>query len=112
MGGQGGVPQGGVAGTGGTGGSDTGPIGGVPNVTPQNATSVPASYGTPIANPGTWTGKMYEAYYYNENGSAADIFKPPVKQSTPVMKPLLFAEGQYSKVRIPGRNCTLAINAM
>ena len=87
-GGQSGVPQGGTAGTGGAGGSDTGPIGGVPHVTPQNATSVPAMYGEPIANPGTWTSKEYQAYYYNANGSAADIFKTPVKQSTPMTKPV------------------------
>jgi enterochelin esterase-like enzyme len=45
-------------------------------------------YGTPVANPGTWTGKMYEAYYYNANGSAADIYKAPVKQSAPMTKPV------------------------
>jgi predicted esterase len=88
LGGESGTPQGGAAGTGGAGGSDSGPLGGAPHVTPQNATSVPANLGTPTANPGTWTGKTYEAYYYNENGSAADIFKPPVKQSTPVTKPV------------------------
>lgn len=87
LGGQGGVPQGGAAGTGGAGGSDA-PVGGVPQVMPQDATSVPATYGTPIANPGTWTGKTYEAYYYNANGSSADIFKTPVKQSTPLTKPV------------------------
>lgn len=88
LGGQSGAPQGGKAGTGGVGGSDTGAIGGVPHVTPQNATSVPANLGTPIANPGAWTSKEYQAYYYNANGSAADIFKPPVKQSTPMTKPV------------------------
>ena len=88
LGGQGGSPQGGATGTGGEGGSNTGPIGGAPHVTPQNATSVPATFGTPVANPGTWTGKMYQAYYYNENGSTEDIFMPPVKQSTPITKPV------------------------
>lgn len=86
--GSGGLGGAAVQGTGGAGGSDTGPIGGVPHVTPQNATSIPASFGTDIANPGLWTGKMYAAYYYNANGSAADIFKTPVKQSTPMMKPV------------------------
>jgi predicted esterase len=71
----------------GTGGSVTGG-GGVPHVTPQNATSVPAMYGTDVANPGKWTSKTYQAYYYNANGSAADIFKAPVKQSTPMTKPV------------------------
>jgi predicted esterase len=90
LGGQGGAPQGGggTAGTGVAGGSDTGPVGGVPHVTPQNATSIPTMYGTEIANPGKWTGKEYQAYYYNANGSATDMFKAPVKQSTPMTKPV------------------------
>lgn len=89
-GGLGGTVQGGRSGTGtgGAGGSGTGPIGGVPHVTVQNATSIPAMFGTAIANPGTWTGKMYPAYYYNANGSVADIYKPPVKQSMAMMKPV------------------------
>ena len=77
----------GQAGTTGTGGAVTGG-GGAPHVMPQNATSIPATFGTPIANPGTWTGKTYQAYYYNANGSAADVFKPPVEQSTPMTKPV------------------------
>jgi len=77
----------GQAGAAGTGGSVTGG-GGVPRVTPQNATSVPAMYGTPVANPGKWTGKMYQAYYYDTNGSVDDMFKTPVKQSTPLTKPV------------------------
>jgi predicted esterase len=88
FGGQGGASEGGMAGTAGAGGSDPGPTGGVPHVTPQNATSVPSTFGTEIANPGKWTGKEYQAYYYDANGSAADMFKPPVKQSTPMTKPV------------------------
>jgi hypothetical protein len=60
----------------------------VPHVTPQNATSVPSSYGTAIANPGKVTDKTYSAYYYNANGSPEDLFKPPVKQSAPITKPV------------------------
>jgi len=85
-GGQSGGAQGGTAGTGVV--VDPGPIGGVPHVTPQNATSVPAMYGNDVPNPGKWTSKEYPAYYYNANGSAADIFKTPVKQSTPMTKPV------------------------
>lgn len=85
-GGSGGSPQGGT--TGGVGGSDTEPVGGVPHVTPQNATSIPAMFGTPIANPGKWNETMYPAYYYNANGSTGDVFKPPVKQGTSIMKPM------------------------
>lgn len=89
-GGQGGAPQGGTAGTGGAGGSDA--IGGVPNVTPQNATSVPSMYGNPVANPGKFTLKvMYPAYYYSTTAPSSEAFKsePTIpKQSTAVMKPL------------------------
>ncbi len=60
----------------------------VPKVTAQNATSVPASMGTPIANPGKYTAKTYQVYYYNAKGTAADIYLPPVKQSTPETKPV------------------------
>jgi enterochelin esterase-like enzyme len=67
---------------------DTGTTGGVPTVKPQNATSIPAMYGNAIANPGKWNEKTYQAYYYNANGSAADIFKTPVKQSTAITKPV------------------------
>jgi hypothetical protein len=88
LGDQGGAPQGGTTAMGGAGGAETGPNDGVPKVTPQHATSVPAMYGTDIANPGKWTGKTYQAYYYSETGSAADMFKPPVKQSTPITKPV------------------------
>ncbi len=87
--GRGGGAQGGSTGTGGgSGGSDPGPVGGVPHVTPQSATSIPASFATAVPNGGKWTNKMYQAYYYNANGSVGDIFKPPVKQSTPVTKPV------------------------
>jgi len=88
FGGEGGVAQGGMAGTGGMGGSVSVVMGGAPRVTPQSATSVPATYGTDVANPGKWTGKTYQAYYYSATGSAADMFKPPVKQSTPITKPV------------------------
>lgn len=49
---------------------------------------MPSSYGTSIANPGKVTDKTYPAYYYNNDGSAEDIFKPPVKQSTAITKPV------------------------
>jgi enterochelin esterase-like enzyme len=62
--------------------------GSVPKVTAQNSTSIPASLGTPIPNPGKWNEKTYQAYYYNANGKAADIFLPPVKQNTPITKPV------------------------
>jgi enterochelin esterase-like enzyme len=96
LGGQGGAPHGGMAGAGvggasgasGSNSAGTGPSGGAPHVTPQNATSVPTSLGTPIANPGQWISKTYEAYYYNANGSAADMFKAPVKQTAPMTKPV------------------------
>ena len=45
-------------------------------------------FGTADRQPGKWTDKIYPAYYYNANGSAADIFKPPVKQSTAITKPV------------------------
>ncbi|MEO7959699.1 MAG: alpha/beta hydrolase-fold protein [Fibrobacteria bacterium] len=64
------------------------PIGTVPKVTTQNATSIPAALGTAIANPGKYTGKTYSAYYYNTNGSFEDIFKTPVKQGTALVKPV------------------------
>src|SRR6478736_2295007 len=84
---------GGVAGGGGRSGSggSVGGVGGAPHVTPQNATSVPAMYGNPVANPGKLTTKvMYPAYYYSTTASASEAFKttPTIpKQSTPVMKP-------------------------
>lgn len=86
LGEQGGAAQGGTAGTGGAGGSDE-PIGGVRNVTAQNATSLPATYRTPVDNPGKWTAGTYPAFYYSTSASAADIFKAPTKQSTSVTKP-------------------------
>jgi len=86
--GSGGSGRGGATGPGGSGGADTGPIGGAPHVTPQSATSIPAMYGTAVASPGKWNEKMYPAYYYDAQGTMADIFKPPVKQSTSIMKPV------------------------
>jgi enterochelin esterase-like enzyme len=92
LGGQGGTQHGGAAGAAGAGGSDTGPLGGAPHVTPQNATSVPAMYGNPVANPGKLTTKvMYPAYWYSTTAASSEAFKstPSIpKQSTPVMKPL------------------------
>lgn len=85
--GGGGSSQGGRSGSGGS----VGGVGGAPHVTPQNATSVPAMYGNPVANPGKLTTKvMYPAYYYSTTASASEAFKttPTIpKQSTPVMKP-------------------------
>jgi enterochelin esterase-like enzyme len=92
LGGQGGGFPGGTAGTGGAGGSVTGPLGGAPHVTPQNATSVPAMFGDNVANPGKLTTKvMYPVYWYSTTASSSEAFKstPSIpKQSTPVMKPL------------------------
>ena len=86
--GQGGGAGGGLAGAAaaaGSGGS------GVPHVTPQNATSVPAMYGNPVANPGKLATKvMYPAYWYSTTASSSEAFKstPTIpKQSTPIMKP-------------------------
>jgi enterochelin esterase-like enzyme len=63
-----------------------------PKVTPQNATSVPANLGDPVATPGKLTLKvMYPAYYYSTTAPSSEAFKsvPTIpKQSTPVMKPL------------------------
>ena len=85
--GGGGSSQGGKSGSGGS----VGGVGGAPRVTPQNATSVPAMYGNPVANPGKLTTKvMYPAYYYSTTASASEAFKttPSIpKQSTAVMKP-------------------------
>ena len=76
---------------GGAAGSNTGPIT-PPKVTPQNATSVPSTYGSPVANPGKFTLKvMYPAYYYSANAPSSEAFKsePTIpKQATAVMKPL------------------------
>ena len=82
-----GTPPGGSGGRGGSGQTGNGGSN-VPHVTPQNATSVPSSYGTSIANPGKVTDRTYSAYYYNDNGSPEDLFMPPVKQSTAITKPV------------------------
>jgi enterochelin esterase-like enzyme len=102
LGGQGGASSGGTTATGGAGGSDTGPIGNPPHVTPQNATSVPAMYGNPVANPGKLATKvMYPAYWYSTSASSSDAYKstPTIpKQSTPVMKPLnIYTPPGYDK---------------
>jgi hypothetical protein len=79
--------QGGAAGAGGS----VAAMGGAPQVTPQNATSVPAMYGNTVANPGKLATKvMYPAYWYSTTASASEAFKttPTIpKQTTPVMKP-------------------------
>jgi hypothetical protein len=86
--------MGGASSTGGvasSGGSSAGASGGVPHVTPQNATSIPATYGNAVANPGKLTTKvMYPAYYYSTTAAASEAFKttPTIpKQPTPIMKP-------------------------
>lgn len=90
-GGQGGGAQGGTAGTGGSGGLGGGPVV-PPIVTPQDDTSVPATFGQPVANPGTLTlNVMYPAYYYSTDAPSSEAFAsvPTIpKQDTPVMKPL------------------------
>jgi enterochelin esterase-like enzyme len=93
----------GMVGTAGTGGVDTGPVS-PPHVTPQNATSVPAMYGNPVANPGKLTTKvMYPAYWYSANASSSEAYKstPSIpKQTTPVMKPLnVYTPPGYDKAR-------------
>lgn len=63
------------------------PNGGVPKVTPQKATSVPAMYGNAVANPGKMTTNIsYSAYYYST--SLSSPLPPPkvAKQNTPKTK--------------------------
>src|SRR4051812_8493003 len=82
--GRGGSGAGGAAGSGGSAG---GAPGTPPHITPQNATSVPAMYGNPVANAGKLTQHvMYPVYYYSANVSAP--LPPPTiqKLSTPMMK--------------------------
>lgn len=60
---------------------------GVPKVTPQKATSVPAMYGNAVANPGKMTTNVsYPAYYYST--SLSSPLPPPkvAKQSVPKTK--------------------------
>lgn len=60
---------------------------GVPKVTPQSATSVPAMYGKAVANPGKMTTNIsYSAYYYST--SLSSPLPPPnvAKQSKPKTK--------------------------
>jgi hypothetical protein len=60
-----------------------------PKVTPQSATSVPSEYDGAVANPGTWTSKTYDVYYYTtqSSGSPSQTGSIP-KQSTPITKPV------------------------
>ena len=77
---------GGATATGGAGGSVTG-AGGAPHVTPSTATSVPATYGNAVPNPGKMTTHlMYPVYYYSTNFSSP--LPPPnvPKLATPMMK--------------------------
>jgi hypothetical protein len=63
------------------------PVGGVPKVTPQNATSIPAMYGNVVTNPGKLTANVsYSAYYYST--SIGSPLPPPnvPKQATPKTK--------------------------
>jgi hypothetical protein len=66
---------------------DAEPTGGVPHVTPQNATSIPAMYGNAAANPGKLTTNVtYPAYYYS-TGISSPLPPPTVpKQTTPKTK--------------------------
>ena len=60
---------------------------GVPHVTPQNSTSIPANYGNTVANPGKLTTNVtYPAYYYST--SISSPLPPPTvpKQTTPKTK--------------------------
>jgi hypothetical protein len=63
------------------------PTGGVPKVTPANATSIPSSFGGTVANPGKLTANVsYSAYYWST--SIGSPLPPPnvPKQSTPKTK--------------------------
>jgi hypothetical protein len=62
-------------------------VGGVPHVTPQNATSVPASLGATVTNGGKLTANIsYSAYYWST--SLSSPLPPPnvPKQSSPKTK--------------------------
>jgi hypothetical protein len=64
---------------------DTGTTGGVPKVTAQNATTVPAMYGNAVANPGKMTTNVtYPAYWYSTSATQADAFKsiPTIPKQT------------------------------
>ena len=66
---------------------DADQIGSVPKVIAQNATSIPASYGNTVANPGKLTTNVtYSAYYYST--SISSPLPPPTvaKQTTPKTK--------------------------
>jgi len=61
--------------------------GGVPKVTPQNATSIPSWYGNAVTNPGKLTTNVtYSAYYWST--SLSSPLPPPnvPKQTTPKTK--------------------------
>lgn len=68
----------------------TGTSGGVPKVTAKNATTVPASFNTAVANPGKMTTNVtYHAYWYSTSATQADAFKstPTIpRQTTPKTK--------------------------
>jgi len=66
---------------------DAEPIGTVPKVTPQNATTIPAMYGNAVANPGKLeTNVTYSTYYWST--SISSPLPPPTvpKQTTPKTK--------------------------
>jgi endo-1,4-beta-xylanase len=87
--GGGGAATGGRGGTAaaGTGGGASGGTGGM-RVPVQIASSVPAQYRNPVANPGTWTRKTYPVYYYTtqSGGSPSQTGSIP-RQSQPITKP-------------------------
>lgn len=69
---------------------DTGTTGGVPKVTPQNATSIPAMYGNSVATPGKLTTNVtYPVYWYSTTAPASEAFRSTpgiTRQNTPVQK--------------------------
>jgi enterochelin esterase-like enzyme len=65
--------------------ADTG--GGVPKVTPQNATTIPAMYGNAVTNAGKLeTNITYSAYYYSTSFSSPLPAPNVAKQATPKTK--------------------------
>ncbi|MEO7956879.1 MAG: alpha/beta hydrolase-fold protein [Fibrobacteria bacterium] len=80
---------------------ETETMGAVPKVTAKNATTVPDSYNTAVANPGKMTTNVrYPVYYYSTSFSSA--LPPPVvpKLTTPVTKPLnIYTPPDYDKAK-------------
>lgn len=69
---------------------DTMSAGGVPKVTPSIATTIPALYGNPVANPGKFTTNVsYQVYWYSANAPSSEAFRSTPgfqKQTTPKTK--------------------------